>query len=414
MAFLAGLAFANHQSAVFLIPLLVQVIWPHRRVTGAWARLLGFGCLGVTLYLYLPLRSAQSPLLDWGGTHRWSAFWRHITGWQYSGWVGAKNWDALARGFRELIGWLWSNFHVTLPLALFGLVFLFRRARRVAWGSVVAALICIAFGLNFPNPDVESFYILAFMLVALWIAAGVQWAFVRSRGTGVFAVTFVVVSAFAGAARHASQQDQSSFEVPTDWVLDAYQTVEPGSVILTREWDHYSPWLYLRFVKGVRPDVTWVDTELLRRSWYPEFIRQADPERYERARPALERLAPQIALFESGKPYVPEQIEGAYADAIYALSLGQPGPVYVDGVASRPQAWGVERGYLRGAHEAPWGLLTRVFRPGETVAPLPPWPTFRVAQPVNEVVERTRFHLELYRRARQARANYVPPGSPAP
>jgi hypothetical protein len=153
----------------------------------------------------------------------------------------------------------------------------------------------------------------------------------------------------------------------------------------------------------------WLDTELLRRSWYPDFIRQADPLRYEAARPALLRLAPQIELFESGQPYDPAQIESAYADAIFALSLGQPGPVYVDGVGANASEWGVERVYFRGAREVPWGLLTRVFRPSDTIGPLPAWPKFRNASVRPGADRRARFNLSLYGRMRRASRAFTPP-----
>jgi hypothetical protein len=200
-----------------------------------------------------------------------------------------------------------------------------------------------------------------------------------------------------------------SFRVPTDWVEDALLSMEPNAVVLTREWDHYSPWLYLRFVKGVRPDVTWIDTELLRRSWYPEFVGRIDSARFMAAKPELDRLAPQIRKFESGRAYVPAEIENAYAEAIFALSLGQAGPVYVDGIGQSQADWGVERRYLRGAGQVPWGLTTRLIRPGESIPPLPEWPAYRNRPPMPGDSERTRFHLELYRRMRDARTHYAPP-----
>ena len=35
------------------------------------------------LYLYLPIRSSQDPLMNWGTPNNWGDFWRHIRGWQY-------------------------------------------------------------------------------------------------------------------------------------------------------------------------------------------------------------------------------------------------------------------------------------------------------------------------------------------
>lgn len=409
-AFLAGLAFANHQSAIFLSPFLVADLWAGRRQARVWLTVFGFGLLGTTLYLYLPLRSSAGPLLDWGGTHRWSAFWRHITGWQYKNWVGLGSWNEYRSAF-EFFGTHLARHaaFVGLPLAAYGWWTLWRGSRAAAVTQALAALLCLAFGVNFPNPDLQSFFLLVYLLCAYWAGVGLlrlaQWraawgwatALVLLAGAGVLATR-----SFAGV-------NARDFRVPSQWVEDALATMEPGSVVLTREWDHYSPWLYLRFVQGVRPDVTWIDTELLRRSWYPEFIRRADPARYEAAMPALERLAPEIRKFESGSPYNPADIERAYADAIFALSLGQTGPVYVDGIARSSAEWGVERGYLRGAVEVPWGLVMRAFRPGEPVASPPAWPDYQSRATRQQDSERTRFHLGLYGRMRDLHSRYSPP-----
>jgi len=410
-AFLAGLAFANHQSAIFLAPFLVTDVWSGRRRLRTWISVFGFGLVGVSLYLYLPIRSSAGPLWDWGGTHQLSAFLRHITGWQYKNWVGLHSLQEL----QEALGFAGRHVarnlaFVGIPLAVLGFREAWLRSRAGAAASAIAFLLCLAFGMNFPNPDLESFYLLLYVLGAYWVGLGLC-RLVRWRPLWGL-VSAVVLAAGAGyqAVHGFPSLNAHAFRVPTQWVEDALDTIEPGAVVLTREWDHYSPWLYLRWVRRVRPDVTWIDTELLRRSWYPDFIRRADSTRYRAALPALERLAPQIQRFESGAPYDPAEIERAYADAIYALSLGQQGAVYVDGVAATQRNWGVERRYLRGASEVPWGLLVRLFRPDETIPPLPDWPAYRNPAPSPHDSQRTRFNLELYRRMREARAQFLSAG----
>jgi hypothetical protein len=408
LPYLAGLAFANHQSAVFLAPFLIERVWPARRRIREWLVFVALGLAGASVYLYLPVRSAAQPLWDWGGTHRLDGFLRHITGWQYSSWVGAGLVE-LRKGLLQLGEFTWADFGgAFLGLMLLGLFLLWRLQPRTFWVTGISAILCIAFGLNFSNPDVEAFYLLAFVLMALWAGFGVDAFWHRGKGWRYFVGPAVAVALLVQAVIHFPGQNHRRFHVPADWVRDALETVEPGSVVLTREWDHYSPWLYLRLVTDLRPDVTWIDTELLRRSWYPEFIRQIDPERYEAARPALERLAPEIARFEAGLPYDPAAIEGTYADAIYALSLGQSGPVYVDGVAGQPAGWGVERTYLQGAREVPWGLFVRAVRPGEVTGPIPPWPNYRNAGVTAGRDARAEFNLRLYDRARAARNAWGP------
>lgn len=407
MCYLASLAFGNHGTGIFLAPFLMAGLWQARRRLRLFWTAVAAGVFGLSLFAYFPIRSAGGALLDWGGTSRWTGFWHHVSGWQYSIWFGADDLAGLGRSAAAFFGTLWDNLPWLIPpAALFGLYSLWRTKRRAFWASAIAFLFCAYFSCNYTIPDIAAYYLLAVIVVAVWAGIGVAQVHTRNRWAGYTAAAAVIlplVAAFPGRLRAL---DRHEFHVACDWVRDALETVAPGSLVLTREWDHYSPWLYLRFVRGFRPDVNWIDTELLRRSWYPEFVRKVDPERYRLAKPALDGLAPEIARFEAGLSYDPARIEGAYADAIYALSLAQPGSVYVDGVAGQPEAWGVERVYLRGAHEVPWGLFTLAVRPSEPVPPLPPWPDYRNASADARGDPRAQFHLGLYERARSARAAF--------
>ena len=118
---------------IFLIPMLIHAVWPQRGKLVAWVRTVAFGLLGTSLYLYLPVRAAQSPLMNWGGTSRLDAFWRHITGWQYSGWVGTENLDDLNRALAYLGARIWDNLPwIASPLALVGIWALWQRRRGLA------------------------------------------------------------------------------------------------------------------------------------------------------------------------------------------------------------------------------------------------------------------------------------------
>ena len=52
--------------------------------------LIGAGLLPLLLYLYLPLRAAADPLMDWGSPDNWGDFWRHVTVWQFRVYIGQQ------------------------------------------------------------------------------------------------------------------------------------------------------------------------------------------------------------------------------------------------------------------------------------------------------------------------------------
>jgi hypothetical protein len=84
----------------------------------------------------------------------------------------------------------------------------------------------------------------------------------------------------AGAALQARALDRSRFVVARDFARDTLAAVAPGGVLLTSEWQLYSPLLYFQEIEGWRPDVMAVDVSLLRRTWYVDAMRARYPARW--------------------------------------------------------------------------------------------------------------------------------------
>jgi len=84
-----GLGIAHHRlSSALFLPLVIMAFvgwrtWGTRRSlrTGAWAALLVI--IGLAFYLYIPLRAAARPPINWGDCTTWDNFWRHISGADY-------------------------------------------------------------------------------------------------------------------------------------------------------------------------------------------------------------------------------------------------------------------------------------------------------------------------------------------
>ncbi len=79
-ALFLGLGLSVHLTLVFLVPLFL--IAPSRTITRRSAL---FFLLGLSIFLYLPLRAAQDPVLNWGDPSHWRNFWRVVTRADYGG-----------------------------------------------------------------------------------------------------------------------------------------------------------------------------------------------------------------------------------------------------------------------------------------------------------------------------------------
>jgi hypothetical protein len=55
-------------------------------------------------------------------------------------------------------------------------------------------------------------------------------------------------------------------------------------MVLTRDWQVYAPWLYARHIDGARPDAVVIDVNLLRRTWYFDYLDRVYPDVMRRVR----------------------------------------------------------------------------------------------------------------------------------
>jgi hypothetical protein len=207
LAALFGLSLTHHRTTLFLVPalfaflLLVEprafsraaLLGPEHPDRPQWRQITGrpivilLICLlaPLLLYLYLPLRGGTGSL-DGSYANTWRGFWGWVTASGYSVFLGdnplARDLDAAFYTglFRQQFGL------VGLALALVGLVGLARRPKALTLTGL-AFLTYVAFAVVYQVPDVEVFFVPAFLIVAIWIAAGLDYAadLLRVRGSSL-------------------------------------------------------------------------------------------------------------------------------------------------------------------------------------------------------------------------------------
>ena len=130
-----GLGFTAHMTTLLLAPAFLT-LWAWRGgFTRRWRELACIApwfLLGLTPYLYLPLRSAQGPRFDWDAPHTWAGFTRMLAAGDYGGWLFRDAHTFLPQ-WRFFFGRLPADLgYLGLPLAVIGLVALLTWAPRFA------------------------------------------------------------------------------------------------------------------------------------------------------------------------------------------------------------------------------------------------------------------------------------------
>jgi len=370
-AFLVGLSFTNHMTTVLLAPGLLYLYFARQgRDAESWRRLARMGvpfAAGLSVLLYLPLRASQGPPLNWGDPVTLERFLWHVTGKQYRSWIFSST-EVASRQLAYFFQSFPPEFaYVGLCAAVPGLILLWSWNRGLAVGTIILFAVCVLYAVNYDIHDIDSYFLLAYVTSALWAGVGLhalfRWGAGAARGRRLIAAASVVVLGGVPLAVNYQTADRTSDHLVEDYTMNIFASLEQHAVIFSFQWDYWvSASYYYQMVDHVRTDVTVVDKELLRRSWYVRELGKREPWLTAGAQSEVDAFLKEVSRFERDLPYDGGVIESRYAAMIGALlrTAFASRPVYVTG----EMQWEYTGEFRR----APSGLAFRLVR-GEEFLP---------------------------------------------
>ncbi len=354
-AFVFGLAMGVHHVTVALtLPAVAVVVY---RTEGlkffASRRLLCAALISITalvlVYSYLPWAASRSPAMNWGNPRSLQEIWWHITGRQYRVFfsfspatMGAQFGEFCRMVFREF-GFVW------LPLTLFlagaGVASAYKRDRTAFWFLLLIVLADLAYALSYEiAEDKDAYYLPAFISIVIATGLGIQWLIQRAASSPwpmwrpyVAAATAIVLTSATAFAANWPFNNRRHYFIADDYVENLFSTIAPNGLMLTQDWQVASPMLYAQEIEQRRGDVKVVDINLLRRSWYFDYLKHAHPGMINRSR---EKIDPYVAILKQweGDPAafsrsqdLTQRISMAFLDMIQAIVRNEikVAPVYI-------------------------------------------------------------------------------------
>ncbi|HEY3294275.1 MAG TPA: DUF2723 domain-containing protein [bacterium] len=343
ICYLWGLGFGNHLTILWFVPLVAFVVLRYvlasaKRVRAAIMCAAHY-LLGTSINLYLPIRSARGPILDWSAPHTIPGLVRHLTGWQYRVWMFKGDWSVF---FHKFFGYLAAvpgdiGWGIAL-LALIGLVMILLRKRWWLLSVFGVWLLGNLYNVNYDIPDIST-YFLAFYAPLFIIAVSgfvdvvnaLKSAFESPRTRIAIAGTLAASVPLISLAASGNSGIQSSNRFAVTLATEVLATLAPNALVFQGNWDIQSPYIYLHNVEHRRSDVVMLDLNLLQRPWYIRQEQRAHPDVFEGVQREIDAFCREVAPFESGKPFNGPRIESAYVGMINAIIGKQTDhrPVYV-------------------------------------------------------------------------------------
>jgi len=315
-AIVFGVALGVHHVTVALtLPAIAVIVYKTegpRFFTGK--RLLYAACFSfaalLAVYSYLPLAASHAPLINWGNPRSLQEIWWHVTGKQYQVFLSfgpAAVGEHLAEfgsvALREFGSW-WLP--LVFFLAITGLAEVFKRDRTIFWFLTVVVIADLAYALSYDiAEDKDAYYLPTFLAVAIAAGLGLRrllyLVLARTRLLSqAYILTGVLALAVPGTTLAGNWRfdNRSRYFIAHDYIQNILSTIEPNGLLLTLDWQVASPSLYTREIEQLRRDVKVIDVQLLRRSWYMDYLRRAYPGLIERSRDKVDAFLIKLKEWE--------------------------------------------------------------------------------------------------------------------
>jgi tetratricopeptide (TPR) repeat protein len=354
-ALVFGLALGVHHVTVALtLPAIAVIIYRTQGVRFFTSRRLGYAALIsivalVAVYAYLPIAASRSPVINWGHPRSLQEIWWHLTGRQYQVYfsfrpeiMGGQFAEFCKMALREF-GFPWLPLSIVLAFA--GFVDAFKRDRTIFWLLLTIIIADLAYALSYEiAEDKDAYYLPTFISIAIAAGLGIRWTIRRAvskpapagKLSVVVATVVLVVCAITLAANWPFNNRRQYF-IAHDYVENLLSTIAPNSLLLTLDWQVVSPMFYAQEIEQRRRDVKVVDINLLRRSWYFDYLSRAYPDLVERSRDKIEAFVKNLKEWErdpgafASSSVLTQRISAAFLEMIQSMVTNESrvAPVYM-------------------------------------------------------------------------------------
>ncbi len=368
--FILGLSFSNHMTTILLLPgFLYLFFFALGFNKESFLRILKLTpefLLGLSIYLYLPIRSSKNPLLDWGHPATIERFFWHVSGKQFRIWM-FSGLDVVKKQLSYFVNNFTSEFHfIAIVCILIGIFVLLKNSRRMLTFLAVLFLTTIVYAVNYNIFDIGSYFLLSY-IAAGWAAAYgiyslINWISDKRIWIKTSAAAVLAVLPIIQILSHWNGVDETKNILPRQFVSNVFSNLEQNAVVIASQWDYFiSPSLYYKFIQNERRDITIIDKSLLQnRSWYFMQLQQTCPELMQKIKLSASLFLGELYKFEHDIPFNINIIQAYWQNLLIEIvekSLPDR-PVYIDARIDRefPSA------YLR----MPAGLFLRLSNKEDT------------------------------------------------
>lgn len=322
-----ALSFSNHMTTILILPAAAYLFFiKYKFQKTSFVKILKmlavFFPIIIIIYSYLPLRASQYPMMNWGNPINLENIFRHISGKQYQVWLFSST-ESARRQLFYFINNLSAEYTTGIIFILIGFFTSFKASKRLFVFFLLLLITTVLYSINYDINDIDSYFLLAYIALSFFAAFGIKILFTELKTkkntyqVALAIIAIVLCTHFYVTYSDVNRNDSYTFR---DYTKGLLRSSDKNSIILSYQWDYFvSASYYFQLVENFRPDVTIIDKELLRRSWYYHQVSTVHPELFAHMQNEVTNFIKAVKPFEQDKRYNAVKLESSYREVIQKL-----------------------------------------------------------------------------------------------
>jgi len=281
LAFNYGLSLGNHITIFFTLPIIFASFIQARKnqlpIKTLFLQIF-LVILGSSIYLYLPLRAAHFPPINWGNPQSWEGFIWVISGGPYQNLLTGVSPSQVFTRISALAGILINQFGVIgVIFAVIGVFHYQHKSKIFSFGLIYLFFISSIFAILYATDDSITYLLSAFLVFTLWIVFALELLLTfdhRNLPIGKILVVIYLIFFIAKLPATVREIYPRSKTQPADYAENALKQIPENAILLTTSDPDSFPLWYYHFGLGWRDDLRIIVLPLTQFRWYQETLSQ--------------------------------------------------------------------------------------------------------------------------------------------
>jgi len=288
-----GLSLGNHLTILaIIIPLFCLFLQKIKVDFKKYAYIACGTIIGLSSYIYIPIRASQNPPINWGAADTFEGFIWLISAQPYREYVLGIDQSLLFSRLIEYMQILFIQFNpIGVFLCIIGGLMIFRKTPKLFYPLTFSTIILSIYSLSYNSVDFEVLMLPALMIISIGISIGclhilyllktttlIDQKYLQIFSMTIFSLSIIMIIPVYSIYSNFKFLDQTHINPAISYINEMTENIPSESVVLaSTDKEVFSLW-YAQYILNPELDIKVIAIPLMQYDWYRSHIQLLFPD----------------------------------------------------------------------------------------------------------------------------------------